>query len=108
MSLDERAAFVSKVLGKAGELLHKDCPFLWQSSDNIKSTMEDGGLEEPKKVSNDSNKTRGIRRPLPKGIFLGRKVLKTLAEHIILVLSVLFGQAGVYEVSTKPRGSCYR
>jgi hypothetical protein len=105
-SLEERAAFVSKILGNADDLLHKERPFLWQSSE--RQTFMESGLEEEKKVSDNPLNCPGVTahpRPFSKGIFLGRMILKTLAEHIVVTSSVSFGEANVYKVSTQPRGA---
>ena len=111
-SLEQHAAFVSNILGNPDDLSDKERPFLWQSTNE---EMLIGDDSEPwpgqKKVSRlitwicQRLQVFTDIKLLCKGLFLGRMVLKTLAEHLVLTSSVSFGQTQLYEVSKKPCGA---
>jgi hypothetical protein len=111
-SLEQRAVFVSNILGNADDVSHKDRPFLWQSTNN-KMIITDGSEPWPgeKRVSKLITQIcQQLRiftdmKHLYQGLFLGRMVVKTLAEHLVLTSSVSFGETRLYEVSKKPRGA---
>ena len=68
----------------------------------------DGGLEEEKMVSDNPLNYPGVTaypRPFSKGVFLGRMILKNLAEHIVVTSSVSFGDDNGYKVSVQPWGT---